>query len=936
MARLNLLARPLDRFASRSSKRARVRAERLSKSEPERAFALFAAAAESGDAEAAFTVGERYLEGKGLLRHPVEAARWYHRAAEAGHLRAQCRLAQLHLLGLPQAAVGPNAGLFEPVEPGGADYHAAMLWARPAAEAGAPDAQAMLAYILCSGPEGLRDPDAALQWYRKSAEQDCPQGRLGYAIALMLRADTAEKTVAARDELVRAAQAGLPTAHFLLGVGAEDAVGTRMNETEARQHYKIAAEAGLASAQVRLGLMLLQGRGGPADPLNGESWLRRAALGGNREAAALLGDIYARGGDLPPNYVEAAHWFRTAAERGHNAAARALGTLYLTGAGVAQDADEAATWFKRAAEAGDPGAQADLAALMQMGTVSTLAHEPPPVHEWFERAAQQGDLIAAFNYAVCLAEGVGVSRNDERAAFWLKRAAEGVVSAQYWYGRMLAEGRGVAKDDAEAAAWFARAAEAGMAEAQVALAELHMDGRGVPRDHQIAKCWFLRATPAGHAGAMFALGALHGGGHDIETDREEARRWFAQAAEHGHPIAALMLARYAVRGLGGPRDIEAGRRWYAQAASLGAAEAADESPRSTRRWRRMPGPQKWSRRLIDVEGPMEPVFDAPVGAHGPGAEHCVKGDRGQQEAPRELVPPRSTGAHSPGGEEFAYPHRQSSGRVQLRAALLPKGEVVVQGNAAAPRPAIQCPHVLDHVRVALQQTQHGRNGAACGIDTPMLAEERLVRLEPGAEPGPGTLVSRGRPIAGEDGLPVVSDGARIGGVVGEWRGVRPVVGQEREATQGERLDQRFLDPLAGVARLGIGLPAVAEHVPQFVPDLVGEIAPVAGADVDDDPTGGWSLGVEPDRWIAAGTVVDAELFGLAIGEQGNSRKTRRAHTLDYDGRVRRRRPAPVAAQFQRCGEQRRARSAGACHGGFQSGEQRHARSDDAPHGGFQR
>ena len=92
------------------------------------------------------------------------------------------------------------------------------------------------------------------------------------------------------------------------------------------------------------------------------------------------------------------------------------------------------------------------------------------MHEWFERAAEQGDLIGAFNYAVCLAEGVGVPRNDERAAFWLKQAAEGVVNAQYWYGRMLAEGRGVAKDDAAAAAWFTRAAEAGHPVAALMLA----------------------------------------------------------------------------------------------------------------------------------------------------------------------------------------------------------------------------------------------------------------------------------------------------------------------------------------------------------------------------------------------------------------------------------------------------------------------------------
>ena len=148
-------------------------------------------------------------------------------------------------------------------------------------------------------------------------------------------------------------------------------------------------------------------------------------------------------------------------------------------------------WFNRAAEGGDPGAQADLAALLQMGVVSSFGGDPPPVHEWFERAAEQGDLVGAFNFAVCLAEGVGVSRNDERAAFWLRRAAEGVVEAQYWYGQMLAEGRGMAKDGAAAAVWFTLAADFGMPQAQVALAELHVNGHGVSRDHRLAESLVL-------------------------------------------------------------------------------------------------------------------------------------------------------------------------------------------------------------------------------------------------------------------------------------------------------------------------------------------------------------------------------------------------------------------------------------------------------------
>jgi hypothetical protein len=508
MTGLNLFAGTLNRLASRSSRRKRVRAERLSDAEPQRAFALFAAAAEAGDAEAAFKVGEFYLDGKTVLGQPAEAARWYRRAAEDGHLGAQVRLAQLHLLGLPEDAVDAAGGLFETAKSIGVDYCAAMRWAKRAADAGVPDAQAILGYILSSGPEELRDPDAALKLYRESAQHDCPQGRLGYALMLMTQADTAEKSLAAHDELVLAAAAGLPTAHYLLGAEAERGAGTAQDDTKAREHYTIAAEAGLASAQTRLGLLLLEGRGGPADLLNGESWLRRATLSGDIEAAALLGDIYARGGEVPPNYLEAAHWFRTAAERGHKSAARALGTLYLTGAGVGRDADEAAVWFKRAAEAGDPEAQVRLATLLQTGAASTMAEDPPPVHEWFERAAEQGDLIGAFNYAVCLAEGIGVPRDDQQAARWLKRAAEGVVDAQYWYGRMLAEGRGVTKDDAEAAIWYARAAEHGHSVAALMLARCAMHGLGRSRDIEDARRWYTRAASLGVIEASDELAEL--------------------------------------------------------------------------------------------------------------------------------------------------------------------------------------------------------------------------------------------------------------------------------------------------------------------------------------------------------------------------------------------------------------------------------------------
>src|ERR1019366_4274305 len=124
-------------------------------------------------------------------------------------------------------------------------------------------------------------------------------------------------------------------------------------------------------------------------------------------------------------------------------------------------------------------------------------------------------LWASFNYGVSLAQGVGVERDDRKAAEWLRRAADGVVNAQYWYGRMLTEGRGVDADPVAGRGWIAGAAQVGMPEAEVMLAEMMLNGRGGAKDHAGALALFEKAAGRGHVGAMFAVGAMKGGGHEV-------------------------------------------------------------------------------------------------------------------------------------------------------------------------------------------------------------------------------------------------------------------------------------------------------------------------------------------------------------------------------------------------------------------------------------
>ena len=96
MISLNFLTEPFDRFASRSPKRARARAERLSKAAPDRALALsrqrLRQAIRNSLMSASAILRERALCAiRPQPRNGIESP------PEAGHLRAQCRLAALYL-----------------------------------------------------------------------------------------------------------------------------------------------------------------------------------------------------------------------------------------------------------------------------------------------------------------------------------------------------------------------------------------------------------------------------------------------------------------------------------------------------------------------------------------------------------------------------------------------------------------------------------------------------------------------------------------------------------------------------------------------------------------------------------------------------------------------------------------------------------------------
>ena len=123
-------------------------------------------AAIAGDPLAAYEIGVRFSEGRGVPASNEEAARWFEVAAKKGIVPAQFRLGTLYEKGL---------GVKK-------DLVAARDLYRAAAEKGHGKAMHNLAVIYAEGPEGKPDYVMAAQWFRKAADHGVTDSQYNLAI----------------------------------------------------------------------------------------------------------------------------------------------------------------------------------------------------------------------------------------------------------------------------------------------------------------------------------------------------------------------------------------------------------------------------------------------------------------------------------------------------------------------------------------------------------------------------------------------------------------------------------------------------------------------------------------------------------------------------------------------------------------------------------
>ena len=286
--------------------------------------------------------------------------------------------------------------------------------------------------------------------------------------------------------------------------------------------------------------------------------------------------------------------YRWAALWGDVEAQKALGHIYESGLGAEKDRAQAMAWYKKAADQGDyaamvilddmrtadaTGPAGDKPAEARDYTVrvrETAQKNPRAVFQAYYDQAQSGSATGQYNLAYAYAKGIGVPKDEQKASYYLRKAADqGDSDALMWMGYRYFNGIGVQKDPASAAASFSRAAEKGHANAMTWIGYLCETGKGVPKNAERAVQWYQKAAEAGNLTAAYNLGLCYEDGRGVPQDPAQALRWLKRAADNGNreAVSAIGLLYYRSASRGKSADIRhdylQAKQWFEKAQKFG-------------------------------------------------------------------------------------------------------------------------------------------------------------------------------------------------------------------------------------------------------------------------------------------------------------------------------------------------------------------------------
>ncbi len=270
------------------------------------AFLWYKKAAEAGDRESMYIVGNCFEEGEGTLVNISEALKWYKKSAEAGYVRAMAALGDCYYFGFPGLSKNPPL---------------AYSWYHRAEEASCiEDAFRQLLDISLDGnAKNINHID--LQPLRLSASNGNSESMLRLGWSSYYGVPSTENRNEAYQWFRKAALAGDSFGMFLVGACFEKGEGTPQNNEEALNWYKLSAKAGNSFALRKLGsCYYLERLGLPQSFTDAFSLFHKSAISGDVLAMKLVGMCYQNGDGIPQNYVFAYAWYSLSSGMGNDKA----------------------------------------------------------------------------------------------------------------------------------------------------------------------------------------------------------------------------------------------------------------------------------------------------------------------------------------------------------------------------------------------------------------------------------------------------------------------------------------------------------------------------------------------------------------------------------------------------------------------------------------
>lgn len=469
---------------------------------------LLTLSANNNNPDAQYEIYRIKREEQGLFFKDRQAEKWLAKAAENGHVNAMNVMGINSMVNLEDKNRWKNA----------------FYWFRRAALGGHPQAQNAIGTLYEYGTGVEKNMAEAVQWYEKSAarQNGMALGNLGRLYAT--GTGVSKNPDKAFELYQKALDLNDPYAQYVFAEYYRRGIGVEKNETKAFELYEKSAQQLFAPAALELALIHESGLlGQNASP----------------EKAKLWREIYKNTIQfLPEDLSETLlkqkknDLFPIPEKKGYSTTLSVISSFFSPG------------WI--------------VFWLIILFTGFSI-HRRNKIKQGLD-AYENGKYQTAYNIlskkyilknpdvqttiGQMYLYGHVVEADYGKAMKYFILAASERYTAQFYIGLMFDDGLGVVRDEKKAAYWYRLAAENGSCEAQNNLGVLYYTGKGVPQNHEKACQCFQQSADWVCETAKANLACLYHEGKGVPKDEIKAFTMTSECAETGNLAGRYNLALY--------------------------------------------------------------------------------------------------------------------------------------------------------------------------------------------------------------------------------------------------------------------------------------------------------------------------------------------------------------------------------------------------------